>query len=67
MMGLYLEEVEIGQEIQLGSYHFTYDNIIDFARKFDPQPFHVDEVAAASSHFGGSAPAPGRGGAHQRR
>ena len=52
MMGLYLEDVEVGQEIELGHYHFTRGNIIGFARKFDPQPFHLDEAAAVAGPFG---------------
>ena len=52
MMGLYLEEVEVGLEIELGRYRFTRENIIDFARTFDPQPFHLDEMAAVAGPFG---------------
>ena len=33
--------------------HGTREEIIAFAQQFDPQPFHVDEDAAAESHFGG--------------
>ena len=49
----YWEEVEIGTRRELGSYTFTQDEIIAFARKYDPQPFHVDPVAAEHSMFGG--------------
>lgn len=52
MKGLFLEEIEIGSEEELGSYHFTRDGILAFAKRFDPQPFHVDDVAARQSHFG---------------
>jgi acyl dehydratase len=36
----------------LGSHHFDPEEIIRFARAFDPQPFHIDSDAAARSHFG---------------
>ena len=34
-------------------YHITRDEIVEVASRWDPQPFHLDEEAAASSHFGG--------------
>jgi len=37
----------------LGSYTFTAEAIIEYAREFDPQPFHIDPEAARHSHFGG--------------
>ena len=37
----------------LGEHTFAADEIVDFARAFDPQPFHVDAEAGAHSHFGG--------------
>lgn len=43
----------IGVRIELGSYTFDADTIKAFARKFDPQPFHLDEEAARRSVFGG--------------
>ena len=43
----------IGETGDLGSHTFTREEIIDFARQFDPQPFHLDEEAAKSSLFGG--------------
>jgi acyl dehydratase len=52
MIGLYLEEIDIGRVVELGSVHFTRQAIIDFARKYDPQPFHLDEEAAAKGPFG---------------
>ena len=42
----------IGETVTLGSHTFGADEIKTFARKFDPQPFHVDEVAAKGSLFG---------------
>ena len=38
--------------MELGSHTFTGNEIIDFARQFDPQPFHLDEDAATASLFG---------------
>jgi acyl dehydratase len=48
----WLEELSIGKKTSLGSETFTRESIIDFARKYDPQPFHVDEEAAKRSLFG---------------
>lgn len=42
-----------GQHFTIGSHHFEEAEIIRFARKYDPQPFHVDPVAARNSLFGG--------------
>ena len=52
MIGLYLDEVEIGRVIELGHHHFTKDGIIAFARQYDPQPFHLDEEAALKGPLG---------------
>lgn len=46
------EDIAIGEELVLGSHTFTADEIISFAKKFDPQPFHLSEEAAAKSQFG---------------
>lgn len=43
----------VGTTITLGSHTFHADEIKEFARKYDPQPFHVDEEAARQSVFGG--------------
>ncbi len=43
----------IGETVELGSYEFTAERIKTFARKYDPQPFHVDEEAARKSVLGG--------------
>ncbi len=48
----YFEELSIGEVRDFGAYHFTAENIKKFARKFDPQPFHLDEEAAKKSLFG---------------
>ena len=49
----YFEDFEPGQDIDLGTRTVTEDEIVAFAREFDPQPFHVDRDAAAESIFGG--------------
>ena len=52
MMGLHLEDVKPGQVFELGSYCFTRDRMLAFATAYDPQPFHVDDEAAARGPFG---------------
>src|SRR6188472_4405680 len=49
----YFEDFEPGEVLELGSRTVTEDEIIEFARQFDPQPFHLDPEAAADSVFGG--------------
>jgi acyl dehydratase len=46
------EDFVVGERFELGQYRFEAEDIKAFARRFDPQPFHVDEAAAARSHFG---------------
>jgi acyl dehydratase len=46
------EDIVVGERAEVGRYIFTADSIKGFARRFDPQPFHLDEEAAARSHFG---------------
>ena len=48
----YFEDIAVGERIAVGSHTFKADVIKAFATRFDPQPFHVDESAAESSHFG---------------
>ena len=49
----YLEDLKIGDRFQSGPYEVTEKAINDFAREFDPQPFHLDREAAKKSVFGG--------------
>jgi acyl dehydratase len=49
----YWDDYEIGAKFPLGSATFTADEIVTFAREFDPQSFHVDADAARESMFGG--------------
>jgi len=48
----YFEDLRVGDRMELGSHTFTADGIKGFAQRFDPQPFHLDEAAAARSPFG---------------
>src|SRR3954464_8635499 len=48
----YFEDLEIGAETYFGSYEVTRDEILEFARKYDPQPFHLSDEEAAKTHFG---------------
>lgn len=49
----YFEDVQVGDVMRFGRYAVTQEEIVDYARHFDPQPFHLDEAAAAASIFGG--------------
>jgi acyl dehydratase len=49
----FFEDVPVGETALLGTYSFTPDEIIRFAEKYDPQPFHLDAEAAKRSFFGG--------------
>jgi acyl dehydratase len=49
----YFEDIEPGQKERFGSYHVTKEEIVAFAGRYDPQPFHLDEEAAKRSLFGG--------------
>ena len=48
----YFEDIRVGDRYVLGRFTFTAADIKAFAARFDPQPFHMDEAAAARSHFG---------------
>jgi acyl dehydratase len=48
----YFEDIEIGRKMSFGRYEVTREEVIDFARKYDPQPFHLDDAVAAKTHFG---------------
>ena len=49
---IYLEDLEVGAETYFGSYDVTREEVIAFARQYDPQPFHLSDEAAAKTHFG---------------
>ena len=53
MTELYLDDLRPGEIIPLGSHRIGRSEIVEFARAYDPQPFHLDEDAAARSIYGG--------------
>lgn len=48
----YFEDIAVGDTAAFGSYPVTREETVAFAAKFDPQPFHLDDAAAARTHFG---------------
>ena len=48
----YFEDVTVGSTARFGSYAVTRDEVVDFAKRYDPQPFHLSDEAAAATHFG---------------
>jgi len=52
MFKVFYEDLEIGKQETFGSYEVTKEEVIEFATKYDPQPFHMDEEMAKSSVFG---------------
>ena len=49
---IYFEDLEIGKPAVFGTYDVTREEVLEFARKYDPQPFHLSDEAAAKTHFG---------------
>src|SRR3954454_11385245 len=49
---IYFEDLEVGAETDFGSYSVTREEVLEFASKYDPQPFHLSDEAAAGTHFG---------------
>jgi acyl dehydratase len=50
---LHFEDFPVGEVITYGRYRVTAEEIVEFAREFDPQPFHIDEGAGRLSLLGG--------------
>ncbi|MXO85257.1 acyl dehydratase [Altererythrobacter aurantiacus] len=48
----YFEDIEVGEKDAYGAYEVTREEVMDFASKYDPQPFHLDDEAASRTHFG---------------
>ncbi|MBY6128650.1 MaoC family dehydratase [Qipengyuania aquimaris] len=48
----FYEDIEVGTKNAFGRYEVTREEVMDFASKYDPQPFHLDDEAAAQTHFG---------------
>ncbi len=53
MRAVYYDDLPVGYESLVGEYSLGADEVIEFARRWDPQPFHVDEAAARDSIYGG--------------
>lgn len=49
----YFEDLNAGEVVRLGTISVSEAEIIDFGRRFDPQPFHIDPAAARESMYGG--------------
>jgi acyl dehydratase len=49
---IYFEDLEVGKESYFGSTQVTREEVLEFARKYDPQPFHLSDEAAAKTYFG---------------
>jgi acyl dehydratase len=49
---IYFEDIEVGSRQSFGRYEVTREEVLEFAGKYDPQPFHLDEEVAAQTHFG---------------
>ena len=48
---IYFEDLVVGTKQAFGRYEVTREEVIEFAKKYDPQPFHLDDEAAAQTHF----------------
>ena len=48
----YFEDLEVGSETYFGRYEVTREEVLEFARSYDPQPFHLSDEAAAQTYFG---------------
>jgi len=53
MPGIYLDDFHPGQVRECGQHLVTKEEIVEFATRYDPQPFHTDEEAALTSPYGG--------------
>ena len=49
---IYFEDLVVGAEREFGTYDVTREEVLEFASKYDPQPFHLSDEAAAKTHFG---------------
>lgn len=52
-MPTYFEDLTVGRSRALGSVTADGEEMVEFARRYDPQPVHTDPDAAAETHFGG--------------
>ena len=49
---LYFEDIIVGSTKTFGHYEVTREEVMEFAQAYDPQPFHLEDEAAAQTHFG---------------
>ena len=49
---IHYEDIEVGSRQSFGRYEVTRDEVVDYASKYDPQPFHLSDEAAAKTYFG---------------
>jgi acyl dehydratase len=55
----WFEDYQVGQKKRFGAYEVTREEVLDFARRYDPQPFHLDDEAAAQNRIFGRLAASG--------
>ena len=53
MSKIYFEDFSVGQVMSIGTRTVTEEEVLEFANKFDPQPFHTDKAKAEASIYGG--------------
>jgi len=51
----YFEDIEIGKRVEAGPYEISEEEIIEFANRWDPRPYHIDPEAALQTPFKGLA------------
>jgi acyl dehydratase len=49
---IFWEDIEVGKKSSFGRYEVTREEVLEFATKYDPQPFHLSDEAAAQTYFG---------------
>ncbi|MBX9897255.1 MAG: MaoC family dehydratase [Qipengyuania sp.] len=49
---VHYEDIEVGSRQSFGRYAVTREEVVEYAAKYDPQPFHLDDEAAAKTYFG---------------
>lgn len=49
---IHYEDIEVGSQQSFGRYAVTREEVVEYAKKYDPQPFHLDDDAAAKTYFG---------------
>jgi len=55
----FYEDLVVGEVHRFGAHPVSREEVIAFATRYDPQPFHLDDAAAAATHFGRLSPAAG--------